>query len=258
MSELPAINWRAFAPSYMRPKAVTTQAYLPFVTYIVAESEAESYRSEGHGVEVCPDSVQGNVSRVRNWILDQAFGEWNLDGVVQIDDDVSGILRWYHGKHQKFDADDVQAFAERAFILAGDGGTALWGLNPTPSSKWAYCEHTPFCFTKYIPSPFFGVLKTDIRFDERLSLKEDFDFTLQVVNRHRRALRFNGYGCVSDQHGKAGGCATYRTVEREREQLSLLQNTWGRDIVKTDTRASRRARAVQDLNPRLSIPIPGA
>ena len=59
-----------FAPSYKRPyKSITQQKY-PFVTLIVKEEEAEEYIRNGNTVETCPNEIQGNIARVRNYIID--------------------------------------------------------------------------------------------------------------------------------------------------------------------------------------------
>jgi len=60
-----------FSPSYRRGNVRSnTQLNYPFVKLVVAESEAKQYRESGNEVVTMPDPVQGNISRVRNWMLD--------------------------------------------------------------------------------------------------------------------------------------------------------------------------------------------
>lgn len=244
---------RFFVPSYRRPQRSITQRTYPFVTLIVAESEREDYEKAGNRVMTCPDEVQGNVCRVRNWILRQNA---DADCVVIVDDDCRAIGRYarrgegYVEKH--LDADELLEFADHAVQLAQDAGVKLWGLNCVPD-KQAYRESMPFSFVSYIGSPFTGHLKTDLFFDERLPLKEDYDLTLQHLNRHRRVLRFNGYYYYVKQAKQAGGCAAYRNLDREREQLELLQRKWGREIIRRDHGSKRSF----DFNPILKTPIKG-
>ncbi len=244
---------RFFAPSYRRSKRSITQKRYPQVTLIVAESEADAYREQGNRVETCPDAVQGNVCRVRNWIIEQNA---DADCVVIVDDDCRCIGRFvrkgeiYTEKH--LDADELTGFAEHATVMAQDMGVKLWGVNCVPD-KQAYRESMPFSFVSYIGSPMTGHVKTDLFFDEQLPLKEDYDLTLQHLNRHRRVLRFNAYFYRVKQAQQAGGCAAYRNLDREREQFERLQRKWGRDIIWRDYGSKRSF----DFNPIMKTPIKG-
>jgi hypothetical protein len=53
----------------------------------VPESEAESYRHTGLGIETIPDGIAG-ISAVRNWVL-RRFTE---DAIVMLDDDISACV----------------------------------------------------------------------------------------------------------------------------------------------------------------------
>lgn len=87
-------------PSYRRPR-VETLDYLPFVKIYVDNKEYEEYvknNPDGSIIISCPDGVQGNVSRIRNYIMDIEF-ENGADVVCIIDDDMKGFyergLRFY-------------------------------------------------------------------------------------------------------------------------------------------------------------------
>tara|TARA_R110000772_G_scaffold160106_2_gene271321 strand:- start:2979 stop:3260 length:282 start_codon:yes stop_codon:yes gene_type:complete len=90
-------------------------------------------------------------------------------------------------------------------------------------------------------------------FDETMPLKEDYDFTIQVCNEERKILRFNQYSMNKDDHGNLGGCANYRTITREKEQLQLLQKKWGEKIVREDKKSKQQ----YDINPIINVPIKG-
>lgn len=55
------------------------------------------------------------------------------------------------------------------------------------------------------------------------------------------------------QAEQTGGCARYRTTEREMEQFKLLQKKWGEDVVRMDNSSKRRF----DFNPMLKVPLKG-
>ena len=50
-----------------------------------------------------------------------------------------------------------------------------------------------------------------------------------------------------------GGCATYRNLQREKEQFKLLQDKWGNKIIKKDKNSKKN----YDINPILKSPILG-
>lgn len=236
-----------FAPSYKRPDDVITHKYLPFVTYVVAEFEADKYLAKNYKVWVVPDKAQGNLCRIRNYILDNAKSK----KIIIVDDDMSFIGRWSQQKAKKLNADEVFEFSENAFNLCNDLNIKYWGMNLLPD-KGAYREYTPFSFTNYIGGPFQAFNDLDLRYDENLPLKEDYDLSLQVLNKYRKTLRFNAYHYGVKQHINKGGCADYRTKKREEEQFLLLQKKWGNKIVTRD-----KSSKGWDLNPIVKIPIRG-
>ena len=82
-------------PSYKRPK-VETLDYLPYCKVWVAESEYQYYLKanklfENNIIKV-PNEVQGNLCRIRNYILDKELPD--NDCVLIIDDDMRQIYRY--------------------------------------------------------------------------------------------------------------------------------------------------------------------
>jgi hypothetical protein len=236
-----------YSPSFKRAKTAITQDYLPYCKYVVAEFEADEYLDRGHDIWIVPDSAQGSVSRIRNYILDNSESK----RIVMLDDDMSFIGRWQNQKQRKLSADDVLEFCESGFNLAEQLGVKYWGLNLLVD-KGAYREYTPFSMTSCILGPFQAFNNLDLRYDDNLPLKEDYDLSLQVLNKYRKTLRFNAYHYSVKQHTNTGGCANYRTLQREKEQLLLLQKKWGDSIVKMDTSGKG-----YDINPIVKPPVKG-
>lgn len=81
-------------PSYKRYK-VETLSYIPFCKVYVAPEEYEAYidfnPKHTENIVKCPKGVQGNLCRVRNYILDTEF-EHGADIVLLIDDDFVEFL----------------------------------------------------------------------------------------------------------------------------------------------------------------------
>lgn len=248
------------APSYRRPSGVDTLKYLPSLKVYVAESEADSYLQNysKKNIVVVPDKFQGNVCRIRNKILDDNKGKI----VCIVDDDLRAIY-YFEGKERKRIENESQFynFLLKYSILANDLGVKLWGINVNPD-KQCYREYTPFSMVSYVGSPFMVHMDTDLRFDERFSLKEDYDFTLQALNKYRKVLRINKFSYEVKQMEQTGGCASYRNVDREREQLALLQKKWGKKIIREDSLENSRSHKSSkvkrfDVNPLLFAPIRG-
>lgn len=235
-----------YSPSYKRPNGVITQRRYSEVIYVVRESDADDYINNGHKCWVVPDSAQGSVCRIRNYILDNAPEE----KIVLMDDDISGIGKWERQIERVLDEDDFYQFCEIGFIMAEDLGVKYWGMNLL-MDKGAYREYTPFSLKSVILGPFQAFNNLDLRYDENLPLKEDYDLSLQVLNKYRKTLRFNAYHYIAKQHTNLGGCADYRTREREKEQMDLLIKKWGSDIVKIDKKSNG------DINPIIKVPIKG-
>jgi hypothetical protein len=242
---------RFLAPSYRRADGVTTQKHFPFVDIVVMESEKEEYEKHGVRVVTVPDSAQGNLCRVRNYMLDNMFND--ADCLVLMDDDYSGFHIWNNQQRIRLAAEEFREFCEMHAGLCRDAALKFWGVNCVPD-KGAYREYTPFGFIQYIGGPLQAFMKdNELRYDENLPLKEDYDMTLQQIRAYGGALRVNYAHYDVKQSEQAGGCATYRNLEKEKEQFFSLQRKWGSEIVKRDTKSKRSF----DYNPVIKVPIHG-
>lgn len=251
------------APSYRRPK-VLTLAYLPFCRIYVDPSEAAAYRTANPGADIieCAPGVQGNLCRVRNHILDHEFAT-GADVVAIIDDDMTGMGYWENKKQvHHLASDEFMWFIERFSMVARDLGAYFWGVNVNPDPQ-CYRDCSPFSTVSYIGGPFQVFLSGGkCRYDERLPLKEDYDMTLQQLNRYRVVLRVNKFFYRVKQSEQAGGCASYRNLAEERRQLELLRRKWGSRIVRYDTsdrnhKTTKKRGVTFDYNPVIHPPIRG-
>lgn len=256
-------------PSYKRPK-VETLAYLPFCKVWVCETEADAYRAANPGHEdniiPCKKGIQGNVSRIRNHILDTEFQN-GADAVVIIDDDVKRIAYYesepgerYGYKSNPVKTEDFLAFVEKHTRLCAEFGFKMWGINVNIDAR-SYQQNTPFSTLSFIGGPFACFLRgNECRYDEALPLKEDYDMTIQNCNKYRGCLRVNKYHYIVRQAEQAGGCATYRNYTREEQQLNALRQKWGSRIVKLDNSnkgKTKKEKVKIDFNPIIKVPIKG-
>lgn len=245
-------------PSYKRPK-VETLKYLPNCKVWVSEEELEEYQKKNKNASFEILSKQGNVSRVRNEILDKEFAK-GFDVVCIVDDDLKGIYHYEKAKHNNFGyekhlvkSEDFKDFIIKHSIMCYDLGFYLWGVNLN-KDPLSYKHGTPINTKAIILGPFSCHLKgSEIRYDERIPLKEDYDLAIQHLNKYRGILRLNKFHYDCKQSVQIGGCASIRNYKREEEQLKLLQNKWGSDIVRIDKSSKKKF----DYNPIIKIPIKG-
>lgn len=255
-------------PSYRRPTGVKTLDYLPFCRIWVDEGEADAYRMGNPKADIvaCPKGVQGNVARIRNYILDQEF-QRGMDAVLLLDDDIHYIERFEQGadgfgyERHKLDAEEFFPFLEKYSQMCADLGFKEWGMNCNADAM-AYRHYTPFSTTGvFLGGPFQCFLKGNrCRYDESLPLKEDYDMVIQQYNVERGILRLNAYHYVCEQSTITGGCAAVRNRLKEAQQFRLLQEKWGSKIVKMDTSNKGRTEKDKqwaDYNPIIKIPIKG-
>lgn len=245
---------KIFAPSYKRVNGVKTHRLIPEVIYCVAEFEAQQYIDKGYNVQIIPDEVQGNVARVRNYILKNYIKDKGL----MVDDDIEHFKIWTkeNGLPKSVKIQDMTEFIEEGFNLCEQFGCRLWGINII-GDKGSYREYSPFSLTNPISAAFMGFLNNELTFDERIPLKEDYDYSIQNCNEYRKLLRLNYAYMIKKDHGNKGGCAEMRTMQVELEQLKLLQSKWGKKIVKNDTTQRGNKTKGFDINPILKIPIKG-
>jgi hypothetical protein len=239
-----------YSPSYKRAHGILTHQIIPNVIYCVHQFEADEYRAKRVNVIEIPDTEKGNIARVRNWIKKTAENKGGRFCII--DDDIKAFTYWSKGKQHKLSDDRLIEHIEAMFDLAESWGVKFFGVNPA-IDKGSFKEYTPFSLSSYISGSFNGFVNCPAYFDENLPLKEDYDFTLQILNQFRKVLRFNAYGLSKNDHANLGGCANYRTYTKEKEQMDLLQKKWGSKIVKIDQSSVKKF----DINPIIKAPIKG-
>ena len=249
--------------SYKRAGNVTTLNFCPNANLWVHSFEIEEYKKEYPQAKIMelPDSTRGNLSKVKNFILD--YWKDSADAILFLDDDMDSINYWNQTRPVSIDSEEeLIAMIEKYSFLCGEWGFKLWGINLNPD-KQCYREYSPFSTLSYVSSSFACFLKgNELRYDENLPLKEDYDMTIQQCLKYRGLLRVNKFFYIKKSAENVGGCASIRSVEREEEQFNLLQQKWGSRIVKKEklsnslSHSSKKVRKF-DINPIINIPIKG-
>ena len=239
------------SPSYKRAGKVQIREWLPDVTLAVHEFEAAEYKKKNGGnIMILPDSLKGNMAKVRQFILETVeVGEW----ITMMDDDIKEV--GYFGSptgqpsQVALDTEGFYELLEHGNSLANELQTGIWGLNVQSDPKF-YREFNPFSLSSPVLGTFCVLKRTKgIDYDARLGLNEDYDIYLQYLRKYRKTLRMNRYYYQGDHLNLAGGCGDYRVIDEERRQAEVMQGKWGKQIVKYNFDKS--------TNPRLYPPIPG-
>lgn len=239
-------------PSYKRANDCQTAKWISRAIIFCHKFEADEYRKHNKNkIVVIPDELAGKgMAVIRNFILDNT----KADQVIMLDDDIKQFGYYEKLELHLMTEQEIYDIFENMFRMTREAGTKLFGVN-LQSDKKFYREYSPLSLSSVILGPCMGIIKDDeIRFDERLGLKEDYDYSIQVLRKFRKILRFNKYHYVSAHIKKKGGCASYRTMRKEEEQAKLFQKKWGRSVVqiKRKTQGGNLS-----INPVVHCPIRG-
>ena len=170
-----------------------------------------------------PDECDGTCVARATPSSTAARGTWTLI----LDDDISSIHYFEDGKDFTMTPDQIAAMVCHGFDLASRMGVTLWGINQN-SDEMAYCAFRPFNFLAPILGPFNGHLAPELRYDESVRGKDDYDFWLQTIRKYHKTLRFNKYHYIHDHGKRPGGFVGMRTMEVEEAGVKRMREKWGK------------------------------
>ena len=208
--------------SHLRPENVKPMSKLVgAATWYVGHGESYDYRPTStvpHGVV-----ESGGLCRSRNAILDDAFAL----GVPAVE--LSDDMRKLEFAKTKNRADlQPMTFPEAvAFLLKTmeEFGSWLGGVAPT-ANPFYLNPKKPVKQHHFVVGDFIVVRPTELRFDEGMRLKEDYDYTLQHIRRYGGIARCDNIMATFLHRGNAGGACAVRTSELEQESISHLKRKW--------------------------------
>ena len=249
-------------PTYKRWDRLAGKDYFRTARYVLPESQKKEYEKvlSKDRMIVIKDEDDGSVAKKRNWILK------NIERLIlMIDDDVKGLvmtegMHKVEGKeHSKatgkimLNWDQAERVIIEGFNLASQLECVLWGINVNTDER-NYQQYKPFSLTQMVLGPFQGHLDHSLLFDERMGTKEDYDMSLQALNKYRKILRFNkfAYDC---EHGiNKGGIVAMRTMEKEMQDCRAIERKWSRWVIKYPLYPKNKTDL---LNGNVHVPIAG-
>lgn len=207
--------------SKARPKNVPKMAELVGdATWFVGEGEADVYREAG-----APAVVEsGGLCRSRNAGFGRAF-ELGLP-CVQLSDDLRKLQFAMRIGNKTTGVDAGFEEAVSAILEAcRTSGAKLGGVAPT-SNAFYYNTNRPVHHQAFIVGDFVVGLPCELRWDERMKLKEDYDLTLAHIHTYGCVARCNFVLATFLHRNNPGGAVDFRTPEREQEAIEFLKNKW--------------------------------
>ena len=214
------------------------------ILWLVGTGEREEYEAN------CSGSVVegGGLCQSRNRALDEARAR--KLGCVQMSDDMKRceIIRCGDSLQQFHDRDtwqkpkDLKAAnaqgADKVEITPVAAASLLHALLKATDHRLAGCfpnanpglaaGAAPVQSHLFIVGDFLviDVQRTSLRFDERLMLKEDYDYTAQHLHEHGGVCRSNRILCLFEHYDNPGGAVDVRNDEREQHAIQLLHHKW--------------------------------
>lgn len=185
--------------------------------------------------------VGGKLIPARNLALEDSEKMGKL--CVQISDDISK-WEYYQGEEMAHKGDEeanaawrrtevlhVSPVAAARFLLARMRGSErkpqLGGVYPLGNAARA-CRSPGVTYHNFILGDFFVTEPGPIRFDTRLTLKEDYDFTCSHLAAHGAVLRSNRLIIHAKHETNDGGACAIRDPEgkEERKNIDILKEKW--------------------------------
>lgn len=190
------------------------------VVWVVGVGERAAYEAYGAARVV----EGGGLTQSRNVAIELAARE-GCTHVVQVSDDINDIRR--------VDEPAPISVEQAARALASDLASrelALGGAFPVANPFYAR-KAARFSLNNFVVGDFIVVdTSTRARFDTRLRVKEDYDYTMQHLKLHGGALRDNHLMVRASHRKNAGGAVGNDRPEHERAAIRLLKAKWGASI----------------------------
>jgi hypothetical protein len=187
----------------------------------------------------CSPEGTAGIGPTRQWILDYCT-EQGEDKVLMLDDDLVFARRRKDNAalfQTATDADIINAFQEVELLLDTYHHVAI-GVREGGNRRLE--DHTYNGRTlRALAYRVDKLRELDIRFD-RAEFMEDFTVALDLLTRGHKNISINWL--VQNQNGSnlAGGCSTYRTMERQAESALALKKRFP-DFVNVVTKKTKTA-----------------
>jgi len=194
------------------------------LTLVVHQSEVQDY-SHIPFRRVVTHTVYKSAG-TRNHVLNSvAKGKW----LLSLDDDIDSVGMFRPRSDGKLDTVRMSGVdwlrTLFSFIhLAASSGAYLVGVAPTTNPLFALKHRV--ARDVFINGPCYAVRVSDIRFDESLPVKCDYDFTLHHMSKGLKVMRADYLWQRNDYGKKPGGRMMYSTPDDSGDAIHMLSKKW--------------------------------
>jgi hypothetical protein len=218
-------------PSYKRSHDLKGKDYFFMAVYCVPESQYDDYLKvlPKERIITLPDNEDGDIVKKRNWILKNIARP-----LIMIDDDVSKLVFWDNRKEnylsKEYPKDLLSELFNEFVSLGMQFNVKLFGVAQNKDDR-QFKEFIPFNLSNIILGPFQGHLDHDLKFDNKVGSKDDYDMALQQLQKYKKVLRFNKFAYECEHGDNKGGIVSYRSKEKEIEYCKAIMIKWGKKII---------------------------
>lgn len=188
--------------------------------FCVKNGESRLYMEAG-----CKNVIEtGSLLQSRNAALEMAFEKNKI--CVQLSDDLKSVTTNKNfGEKKRVDLDF--AILDLVSVFEKVKGVYLMGVPPTSNDFYAKnkISKNTFCIGDML-----FVKPNSLRFDTALTLKEDYDYTLQHLAKYGNVFRYQKYLFEFEHYTNKGGAVQYRSNAEEQKNIRILMGKWGDKI----------------------------
>lgn len=219
------MKWPVFIPSKGRPDSVLVNKILQTSYVVVEPQERLIYEQKiGKGrLVVLPENNQG-IGYVRQFILNHARAA-GYDWYWMLDDDISAFYKTRNSKLEKISGEQALCAGEEVISKAGLVGQAS-------------LEYAQFAWSQTKPTKYFGYCDVAVainveltrlaNYRSEMNLKEDRDFTLQILSNGALTMRCSQISFRAPKNGsnKGGLQDVYARSGREEAAVDRMCLAW--------------------------------
>ena len=145
--------------------------------------------------------------------------------IVLMDDDVTSVskLSFDSKKLIKLKPFEILKEFEKCFEICKKNNCFLWGIYPVENYFFMKHKISNKCL---LVGHILGVIINDLRFDENLPVKNDYDYALQNIVKYKKVARFDFLTCDGKVNSKGGLDYIYKSKDLYEKDFNKFMEKW--------------------------------
>ena len=203
----------------------------PWSIIYIAESEYDDYAKVVPKERIMTHPDSDNFCYILNYLLDNRPEQ----SIAIFDDDIKYLQSIVGRKGRRIeDPEMLRRVIENGVAMLQDAEKTMftYAISPKPLD---FQPGNPIKLGFALPAGAWIINGRKFRFDERLIVRDDLDFALQVLLEDRYAICDTRFCWVCGEYQNVeGGLQCVRTSEAEKHDKETLYKKWGREILFLD------------------------